>query len=1431
MAETVRIEIPIETIDNTDPELSNITKSFEKMDKAADNAGNAAKKASKNVSQFDKSAEKTQRSLSKWAKEKYEVLLEAKDKISPLLSTIGGGLKSLGSKTWRVTMKAIDLATAPIRGIINLLRNPVFQVGAVLGVSVSLTDTINTYKDFEAAMSKVQAISGATGSELNKLTEKAKEMGATTKFTAEESAEAFNYMAMAGWKTEDMLNGIEGILNLAAASGEDLGTTSDIVTDALTAFNMKASDAGHFADVLAVASSNANTNVSKMGETFKYVGAASGALGYSIEDVALGIGLMANSGIKASQAGTELNSIFTRLSTNTNGARDAIEKLGVSFYKSGKARSFGDVLSDLREKMKGMTDEQQINIANTIAGQRAQAGLLAMVNASAEDYNKLSDAIKNADGAAADMSDTMLDNLSGSITRLQSAVDGVQISFGERLSPYVRGLADWITEQTPAISEGLDELMDKVDIKFEQLKRKFNDMTNGEDWQDADLFGKIKIAWDEFIVDPFSEWWNGTGKQKLADIAGDIGNSIGTGISSGVLMLLGIDVSDTLNEGASIGRSFAQGFSEGFDAKTIKENLGEGIKNLFSSAGKLLPGGESADLSSVFSAFVLSKMASPLIGAGKGLVDVGKVGKSVFGSGEGELGLGSMIIGSAAKGTGLKGLGATMGMIGANLGSQATGAGLIAAGSAATVGGIAGGATLVSSALDLYKSIKSDDQKEQAAYGESAGWKAGGVATGAAIGTMIAPGLGTAIGAGVGGIAGWIKGNSVKNDYEEEVKRAAEEAEKAKKVLEATGFSIDDVTFETKALNDAINDTGVSAETLGEMFQEAVNDKLKSSFGDISLSLEEIQEVAQDIVFDKQVESVEKFTASAQESQEAMKTLQSSIKNLDKLNWKAGLGMKLSDDDIEEYKEAADEMVLEAKEYLESKHYEANVALELLVGEDGAKDMSGSLDSVYSKLQSQLDDLDGKLSKEMNIALKDGVITMDEGKEITNIQSQITDILNKVSEAEEEAKFSSLKIKYGGAALDSESFAQLQEELQTQVDSLSESYDEALEVRLANLNLQLSEEDINEEEYKEMRQTIEDSYNKQIQELQDRVEEFQLDSIAESFGSRLDGILPEIEGSTTEKLTEAMNNALAIDPEPATWTQEQISSWFGLEDLSANTQKAVSQVLQQTAETIPQSIADSLHQNHLNSTFQEMLNEPSMISPFSEAGNTYGKSVTDGVTEGISSNAGSMRTAAESTIANAFANPFSVTAKVNVSANYSLANAYSPSNVLNALSNSSGSGNKPGKNAAGGYVSGGPQLSWLAEEGYGEYIIPTNPSRRTRAIELYEQAGRALGISRHADGGYVPGTANNSYDAFDDGEVPIYTPASAGEGRQTGAEPSVSVQVNMTPEFHISGKEGQSEEDIMQIIKRHLAEMADEIGGEIAENLREAFSNMPVKEA
>lgn len=307
------------------------------------------------------------------------------------------------------------------------------------------TASVKTAADFETAMSKVAAVSGASGKELEDLTAKAREMGSKTKFSASEAAEAMNYMAMAGWKTEDMLSGIEGVMNLAAASGEDLATTSDIVTDALTAFGLSAQDSGHFADVLAAASSNANTNVSMMGETFKYCAPIAGALGFSVEDTAEAIGLMANSGIKSTQAGTSLRTIMTNLSGEVKICGENIGEVTVATTNAdGSMRDLSDILADCRTAFSGLSESEKAAAAESLVGKNAMSGFLALVNAGEGDITKLSGAIDNCNGAAQNMADTMNNNLEGQLTILKSQLQELAISFGEILLPTVKKIVGWV---------------------------------------------------------------------------------------------------------------------------------------------------------------------------------------------------------------------------------------------------------------------------------------------------------------------------------------------------------------------------------------------------------------------------------------------------------------------------------------------------------------------------------------------------------------------------------------------------------------------------------------------------------------------------------------------------------------------------------------------------------------------------------------------------------------------------------------------------------------------------------------------------------------------------------------------------------------------------------------------------------------------------
>ncbi len=366
------------------------------------------------------------------------VKISVDDQASSQVETLSGKLKSGLANAAKVGAAAV----AAVGGGIAALGTYAAKVGG----------------DFEAQMSKVSAISGATGDDLQALEDKAKQLGIDTKFSATEAGQAFEYMAMAGWKTEQMLDGVAGVMDLAAASGEDLASVSDIVTDAMTAFGLSAENSTHFADVLAKASSNANTNVGLMGETFKYVAPVAGAMGFSVEDTATAIGLMANAGIKGSQAGTALRAMLSRLANPTDEVEAAMTKLNLSITNSdGSMRELDEIMADLRNGFDGFTEAEQTQIATQLAGQEAMSGLLAIVNTSEAEYNKLADAVNNADGAAKNMAATMANNLQGQLTLLKSSAEGFGLALYDKIKVPLTEMASWAVDSLNQLTTAFNE--------------------------------------------------------------------------------------------------------------------------------------------------------------------------------------------------------------------------------------------------------------------------------------------------------------------------------------------------------------------------------------------------------------------------------------------------------------------------------------------------------------------------------------------------------------------------------------------------------------------------------------------------------------------------------------------------------------------------------------------------------------------------------------------------------------------------------------------------------------------------------------------------------------------------------------------------------------------------------------------------------------
>lgn len=436
-----------------------IDKAADQVEKSVDKVAKEAEKAGKQVEKSAKdSASKAGQAAKQGADTAAKGTESASTKMQQSQKKVGDAAKQSSDKakeSWEQSnQKSVSSTESACSKMAGLVKKSAVAIG-VASVAAA-KKTIDVGKSFEAGMSEVQAISGASGKDLERLSNKAKEMGATTKFSATESATALKYMAMAGWKTNQMVSGLAGVMNLAAASGEDLGTVSDIVTDSMTAFGLKANQSGHFADVLAKASSSSNTNVGLMGETFKYVAPLAGSMGYSIEDTATAIGLMANAGIKGSQAGTSLRSILTRLVKPPKDAAAALSELGISTTNAdGSMKPLRQTMSELREKFSGLTESQKSQYASSIAGQEAMSGLLAIVSASDSDFNKLQKAIDNSSGAAKKQADIMNNNLQGALYELGSAAEAVGIGIYEDIKEPLTKAVKVGTTQVSALASKL----------------------------------------------------------------------------------------------------------------------------------------------------------------------------------------------------------------------------------------------------------------------------------------------------------------------------------------------------------------------------------------------------------------------------------------------------------------------------------------------------------------------------------------------------------------------------------------------------------------------------------------------------------------------------------------------------------------------------------------------------------------------------------------------------------------------------------------------------------------------------------------------------------------------------------------------------------------------------------------------------------------
>lgn len=1581
MAETIRIEIPVNVVDNTGSGTSSVTRNltameraFERADRAAqrfqrrsgvaaeieigadDNATpvlsaveNATEQIDGETAQVEVSADDSATQIVNSASNAVENFdgqsgdaeigaddsatpvvsaasdavenfdgmsgdaeIGASDEATPVIRAAQDAAESWGGSVFNATIGVIDAATAPISKLASIAKNPVVQGASLIGASFGVAESVNSFQDFESMMSQVKAISGATGQAFDDLTAKAQEMGATTKFTATESAEAFNYMAMAGWKPQQMIDGISGIMSLAAASGEDLGTTSDIVTDALTAFGLQAGDAGHFADVLAQASANANTNVSMLGESFKYVAPVAGAMNYSVEDTSLALGLMANASIKGSMAGTALKTSLANMAAPTDSMAAAMDKYGISLTDSeGNMKSLRGVIDNLRGSLGGLSETEQTAAASTIFGKEAMAGMLAIINASEEDYNKLSTAIGNSKDAAEGMADTMLDNLKGSFTLMQSAIEGTENAFGKRLSPYLRGIAGGITDMMPEITDGINAVMDVVDDKIAGVKRKITDMTGSDEWKNADLFGKINIAWDSIIAKPFGNWASGDGAQLISS----------------------------------------------------------GLGTLFSSAAAILPGGEKAGLTSWLSAGILAKGAATVAQKGKSIVET----LSPIGDAIGNI---TEAAGNANDVMDFVGNLSSMIPVGAKVG-------LAAAGITAAIIGI-------KLAIDKYNQTQLENSLEEH-FGKIK--LSADEVKDAAAGILNQKYLTNVE----------LALNEVQNA--DNLRAEAQKALESNDVLEfKSRVGITLTADEQQEYTDNINTFVESKISELESRTFAAHIHVQTYLA----GTEDGQTLAQNIKEWARADNLELSDLSSQLSQKVSEALKDGIIDVneeeaisalqEKMNsitarWKEAeaqaqwdwINQKyghLSAADLESgsFTDLMDEMRSQRETAMESIKADTTQWYSEL---EAMKDYGRITPEQYESYKEQTGwYVRGQEGSELSKSLELGSNTLNDtyGEKITgNIQTLTETAQNALKSAETSLQsgsygtiastfdnmFTSMDNGKGflgiGADADQRALNELYQSMAPDVSqmgslidqyreagqavpkSLMEGYKEAIEVGAAAGDVDAAWQNyanqILESGSEEMKSVLTDPNNPMYESVREQLPEELKTAIDRATAETtpdeitLEGLRAAVDGdvdidkdswvsalneklgdlATTEEVTAdnvkikveqgdclwEIGNALGIDwqtiaeqngiespyiihpDQELTISMDTIKAEMDGDKAQAAIEQAMSALDAEGAEmsvtaegvkvdlanvevdsdvaaaqiesalgmesgtlaangieiqagatvTIPQELVQVDTSGIQSATEAQTETEPvetdtsanvniteattdasgAKEQAQSEVESTFSESMpADGhtdVTLDQTNNAAEVYSEVASEVQSTFSNPIAASCTVNVTLDWHITN---PSAGITT----SGSGSSVTASIAGnaeGSIVAGPLLSWVGEDGP-EAIIPLGSKRRDRGMDLWLQAGRALGVKEYADGGMI-------------GDVPLSGGSSdSTSGDSSGSGDKGQVVINMNPVFNINGNSGN---DTVNTIKEKLKELINEMSGELATRLLESYANMP----
>lgn len=1467
MAETIKIEIPVSVIDSTDPNLSNITKKMKSLSNAAAKVNKIMMGGTQKKTGIEKSMEKMEKTLgsrhvievaaddsatpvlsrvedavsrvdgisaevdigadnnatqeisyvedaaagldgvsadvelgadnnatpeimgvedaaSRVDGKSSELELGANDNASPVIDGVMDKASQFAGKTYSATLSMNGLTNSAGTGVVNTghgaaatassIKSEVAGIAGAAGMSIGLVDAVDNFKDFQSQMSEVKAISGATEEEFSALTAKAKQMGADTKYSAVESAQAFSYMAMAGWNSGEMIDGIAGVMNLAVASGENLASTSDIVTDALTAFGLQAKDSNHFADVLAKTSASANTNVGLMGESFKHVAPLAGAMNYSIEDTALALGIMANAGVKGSMAGTALRSSLANLASPTDQMAEAMKKYNISLVdEEGNMKSLKGVMDDMRTSLGGLSETEQTAAATEIFGKEAMAGMLAIVNASEGDYRSLAEAISNADGAAESMAETMMDNLAGSLEYLSGEMDETQNQFGERLAPYIASGARALESALPGVRQKMNRIFDGIDNRVSTMKI-------SEAWQNADFFGKVNIAWNEIIADPFMDWIGGDGKHLISS----------------------------------------------------------GIGSLFSDAVKILPGGDQAGLTSWLSTAIIGK------GTLSAISGISKLASTLNGVLPG-LGTAAAAAGGVATAIGAIGIAIdnyNQKQINTSLEEHFGNVALSAEQIQGFVDQLIDVEFTTNVSLALGEMTGADEVRQQAedalAANDAIEWKCSvGLVLSEEEQQTYSDNVETFITAKKSELENQFTGLTLAINTVIDEENSSSMISTVQSWLAEDQASLENLSANlTTAVESALTDGIVDVDE-----QAAINE-LQSKINNILASWNESKSQTQLDMIRQQyghLTGADLEAGSFQEIidryQEQRETQQAEIDALSEeyynaINSAQSSG-RLSSGAAEQWKSDWLQGILgkQGSSLANAVSFESNT-LQDTYGNEIAGNLAESSEWVTKSIENQMNTLFAS-GGEVNLIDFQSIFSSGVGNQMGSASG-------------------ALKGLYKSMAPDVNAMGELIDRYRTEFgyvpQNIMDAYNEAIQIGAAagdtSAAMQQYVNALLAQGSDEVVSALTDPSNPMYESIRSSSPELALalDRALSETGqvveiddlmARLTGLELENGEETAQMLAEAFSGAVSESGSEAFVTADGLQVKIG--EVEVDGQSAIEQIASAVNMTADELAAANGYASAVEVPIGATITIPAENVSFdtsaielvtqtqNDIDDAYAATME---TEGAANvemeqtnNSSEIYSEVTNDLQGAFATTIPVTAKASVTVDYSIAN---PTASISFGGGGTGATTVTASIAAsanGRYVDS-PMVSLIGEDGP-EFVIPVGAKRRERGIELWQQAGQALGIPAYADGGLI-------------GEV---VPETDGEAKKISSESisseissekgGVTVHVNVTPQFNI----GETDENsVLRMIRTHMKEIADNLGAELANMLNEAYENMPV---